>query len=178
VFAAVGSVLATVSGVATAQNGINLAAGSALATASVRGLDADGVELLPAHGPFGGTESPSMMIRLSDVRVDSVCVRFRSLDVPLLGEVALVGRLDKEDALGAKNIVVDANRIQGDLLLDGVAIGNGIGGPTDRTDSGGIAVTGRALDAPGIEIDTMGVTADQVTLKGIDIGVERGPGTC
>lgn len=174
----VGLALAGVAGVATAQNGIDFAAGSSVADATVRGLYADGAEILPAHGPFGSSDDPTMMIRLSDVRVDSVCIRFRSLHVPVLGEVSLVGTLDENDEFGARGLVVDANEVEGELVLDGARIGAGIGSPSDRADASGIAVAGQALDAPNLEVSAAGITADQVTLKGLRLQAQRGPGTC
>ena len=103
-----GLLLSGAAGVATAQNGINISTGSALATAQLEGLRANSAEIVPAHGPFGDDQTPSVMVRLGDATIANACVLLSTIDVPIIGEVTMVGHLAGEGGMKAQNLVIDA----------------------------------------------------------------------
>lgn len=173
-----GLLLSGAAGVATAQNGINISTGSALATAQLEGLRANSAEIVPAHGPFGDDQTPSVMVRLGDATIANACVLLSTIDVPIIGEVTMVGHLAGEGGMKAQNLVIDAKDISGALTLDGAKIGAGISQPSDRTSTGGLAVVGNVLDSPDLEVSVLGLTADKLTTGGIRLEPQRGPGTC
>lgn len=175
---AVGLLISGAVGVATAQNGINISTGSALATAKLEGLRANSAEIIPAHGPFGDNQSPSAMVRLGDATIANACVLLSTIDVPIIGEVTLVGHLAGEGGLKAQNLVIDATDISGALTLEGAQIGTGLTSPDERTNSGGIAVVGNVLDSPTLEVNVLGLTADKLTTGGIRLEAQRGTGSC
>lgn len=173
-----GLFVAGVAGVATAQNGINISTGSALARANLEGFRANSAEIVPAHGPFGDDRSPSAMVRLGDASIAKACVLLSTTDVPVIGEVTLVGHLAGDGGLEAQNLVIDASDISGALTLDGAQIGRGLGTPSERANSDGVAVVGNVLDSPTLEVDVLGLTADKLTTGGIRLEAQRGHGRC
>lgn len=175
---AAGLFIAGAAGVATAQNGIDLAAGSAFASAQVFGLKASGAELLPAHGPYGASDSPSILIKLKDVHLQSACIRLRTIDVPIIGEVTLVGDLRSDRGLSAESFLVDASDIDAELTLDGLTIGPGLLDSGERANSAGIALAGDSLDAPDVDVTILGVSAEKLAIDGIRLSAQRGQGSC
>lgn len=174
----VGLLVSGAAGVATAQNGVNISTGSALATAHLEGLRANSAEIIPAHGPFGDDQTASAMVRLGDAHIANACVLLSTVDVPIIGQVTMVVHLAGKDGMSAQNLVIDTTDISGALTLDGATIAGGVTEPTERTSANGISVVGNVLDSPNLQVNVLGLTADKLTTGGIRLEPQRGPGSC
>ena len=175
---AAGLLVAGAGAVATAQSGMNLSAGSSVATAHIEGLTAQEASIAAGHGALGSEGDPVSVISLKSVGIRKACLKLKSVDVPVVGTVTIVASLPEDAKITAEGISIDAKELDGPLTLDDVAVGTGAVPPSERTGQSGTGITAGALTSDGIDVDVTGVHAAGLTTSAFSLHAERGEGTC
>lgn len=175
---AAGLLVASAGAVVTAQSGINVSAGELVAAAEVRGLNAGYTSIQAGHGLFGASERPIAIVTLHDVRMDYVCARMSSVNVPILGKVTVTAVLPEGADIYAETLTIDSDSLAGPMALDDMNIGAGVTQSSERTGSAVVGLSSGSLTAGHLNVELAGLHADRLTSSTIELRAERGEGRC
>lgn len=173
-----GLLVAGAGAVATAQAGLSISAGEMVASAEVRGLSAGHTSIQAGHGMLDASEHPVAIVTMRDVRMDYVCARMSSLNVPLLGKVTVTAVLPEGADIRAETLTIDSASLSGPMALDDMNIGAGATQPTERTGSAVVGLSSGSLTAGHLNVELAGLHADRLTSSTIDLRAERGDARC
>lgn len=175
---AAGLVAAGAGAVVTAQTGLNFSAGELAASAEVTDLTAASSTIQAGHGLFGSSDTPVAVVTLQDVAMGSVCLRMRSVDVPVIGTVTVTAVLPEHATIHAEGLTIDAPALSGPMALDGLNIGSGVAPQTERTGRDGLGLSSQGLSAGHLDVDLAGLHAERLTSSSIELRAERGEARC
>lgn len=175
---AAGLIVAGAGAVVTAQSGVNVSAGDLVASADVRGLNASSTSIQAGHGIFDASQDPVAIVTMHDVRMDYVCLRMSSINVPFLGKVTVTALLPEGSDIHADTLTIDSASLAGPMALDNMNIGAGAAQPTERSGSAGVSLSSGSLTAGQLDVDLAGLHADRFTSSTIELRAERGEARC
>jgi len=175
---AAGLVAAGAGAVVTAQTGVNVSAGELVATAQVRGLTAGHTTIQAGHGILDAAQEPVAMVMMRDVRMDYVCARMSSVDVPLLGTVTVTAVLPEGADIYAETLTIDSALLSGPMSLGDMVIGAGAATPTERSGRAAVGLSSGSLTAGHLDVELAGLHADRLTSSTIELRAERGDARC
>ncbi|MBB0996678.1 hypothetical protein G6024_06110 [Dietzia maris] len=173
-----GLVAAGAGAVVTAQTGLNVSAGDLVAHAQVRGLTAGHSSIQAGHGILDASDEPVAIVILRDVRMDYVCARMSSLDVPFLGKVTVTAVLPEGADIHAETLTIDSALLSGPMALGDMIIGAGAAAPTEQSGSSAVGLSSGSLTTGHLDVELAGLHADRLTSSTIELRAERGDARC
>ncbi|MBM7231965.1 hypothetical protein HMPREF3086_04795 [Dietzia sp. HMSC21D01] len=175
---AAGLLVASAGAVVTAQTGLNISAGELVASAQVRGLNAGHTSIQAGHGILDAAEDPVAMVIMEDVRMNYVCARMKSVNVPFLGTVTMTAVLPEDADITADKLTIDSALLSGPMALDEMIIGAGAAEPTPRSGSAAVGLSSGSLTAGHLDVELAGLHATRLTSSTIELRAERGEASC
>lgn len=173
-----GLLVAGAGAVVTAQTGLNVSAGDLVAHAQVRGLTSGHSSIQAGHGILDASDEPVAMVIMRDVRMEYVCARMSSIDVPFLGPVTVTAILPEGADIRADTLTIDSALLSGPMSLGDMIIGAGAAAPSERSGNAAVGLSSGSLTAGHLDVELAGLHADRLTSSMIELRAERGDGRC
>jgi len=125
------------------------------------------------------------MVIMEDVRMNYVCARMKSVNVPFLGTVTMTAVLPEDADITADKLTIDSALLSGPMALDEMIIGAGAAEPTPRSGSAAVGLSSGSLTAGHLDVELAGLHATRLTsstielrshrLRGVDLGSAHDP---
>lgn len=165
-----------VTGFAVAQGGLtaNLALSGTFFKVSMSHLEGEGLSIFVDKDDMAKETVPAARLKFEHALASNLCLSATIPDVPGVGETTLALRAEGDNSVEARNLLVGATDIKGQLDLTNANVGIDAHQVNDRAAPGAWGLNSEKVVLSADDIRTTSVGAEKLSAKGVNVDVKRG----